>query len=78
MLLTVSLVKRGMPHKEASGLVKRQKQEGEKIIGQNLYHVFPRKGKARRGGNNLGLTSLNNVGGLWALGVISSAIWFWL
>lgn len=54
-----------MPHGEAPGRVRRQREQGN--VGKCLQYGF--YGKEREG---LGLTSLDNLIGLWAIGAAAS------
>ena len=60
------------PHGEAPGSARRQTGAKGKHRSQLLL-CFPHKVKQGRG-NSLALTSLNNVGGLYAIGVVSSCL----
>lgn len=53
------------------GPARRQKGAKESI-GHSVYCVFHKVKQGR--GNSIALTSLNNVGGLYAIGVVSSCL----
>lgn len=74
--LLISVRERGVRHTTqghvgnfAPGLVRRQKERGK--TWPKACIVLP-KGKEGRAGNSRGLASVDNVGGLWAIGAAPS------